>query len=246
MSDQKKETTNPIAKLVQHFVMDPIKTPKEADARIKELLPFLGGFLAGVILFLLLGMWVASVKVLFDILAFVCMLGVFAFGFFMFRAIKTKSRLKKLQCESCNEIIAYSGFLGYSIITDNLQMLDSKIQNKNGCYDVSVKAVERKTFNMQCKCQNCGTEKRFSELFVLAKVSVPVVKNVRAQDVAATIAGMRQRIEAAYADEHFKNAKAYGVNVELNLTQEKAIYEFFCDDGAANKTPIGTVTKSKK
>lgn len=243
MSDQKKENKNPIAKLVQHFVMDPIKTPAEATARIKEILPFLGGFLGGVILFLLLGDWIPAVKTVFDVLGYICMAGVLAFGFFLFRAIKTKSRLNKLQCENCKEIIAYSGFLGYEISTDNLQMLEHKNQNKNGGYDVDVKAIERKTFVMNCKCQNCGTEKRISELFTLAKVSTPKV-TVRAQDVAATIADMKQRIQSAYADDHFNNAKAYGVKVDLNLTQEKAIRDFFCDDGAANKTPVGTITKS--
>ncbi len=244
MSEQKKETKNPIAKLAQHFFLDPIKTPKEADARIKEILPFLGGFFGGVILFILLGNLLEAVKVLFNILGYISMAGVFIFGFFLFRAIKTKSRLKKLQCEKCQEIIDFNGLLGYTTTTDDLQLLDSKVQTQNGTFDVSVKAVERKTFRMQCKCQKCGTEKSVSQLFELAKVSVPVVKGVHPQNVVATLTDMRNRIQAAYENDHFKNARSYNVHVELNKTDEEVIHDFFFDDGAANKTPIGTVSKS--
>lgn len=247
MSEQpKKVKTNFLAKPMQHFVLDPIKTPAEADKRIKEILPVLGGAFAGVILFILLGNWIEPVKWLFNILGYLCMAVVFVFGFFFYKAFTNKKRLQKLMCDGCKEVMGYDAYMGHSINekASGLHITDHKEQKNDGNFKVSVSANETKTFHIRCRCPKCGAEKEISQLFTMAKVKVLPKTNIHPVQLNLVLGEMRAAIQNAYKDNHFAKASEYGVSVEMCQSDEKAIVDFFTDDGSASNTPIGKVTKT--
>lgn len=245
MSEQKKEKTNPVAKFFQHFIMDPIKTPAEADARIKELLPFVGGFAGGVILFILLGMWIKPVKDLFNVLGFICMAGVFVFGFFMTRAFQVKSRLKKLQCDKCKTVITYGENVTITKADVSFSVSVSKKELSNK--DIRIMGVAREYAHVTaaCKCQKCGAEKTLRETFLLCEAQTPSEDHPNTVLLEMPVERLRKQIQNC-VDNNLENAKDMGVKVSARKTPASALYEFFSDDGSASVTPIGTFTKTVK
>ena len=244
MSDQKKDAKNPIVKLVQHFIMDPIKTPTEADARIKEILPFLGGFFGGVILFILLGNWIPPVKTLFNIVGYICMAGVFAFGFFLFRAVKAKSHLKKLQCNNCKEVITYGDNISIASEKISISVNVEKKELSNKKIRVQATAREYAYLEVLCKCQKCGTEKTLRENFRLRSAETNSEDHVNSIELGLAAERLRAQMQEC-VDNNFENADRLNIHVSARKTPSVALYEFFSDDCAANNTPIGTFTRTK-
>ena len=246
MSEQpQKAKTNFLAKYVQHFVLDPIKTPAEADKRMKEILPILGIAFGCVIIFILLGNWIEPVQTLFNILGYISMAVVFAFGFFLYKAFTAKKRLKKLQCNNCKEVITYGE--NVSIQNSKVSFTVSVEKKELSDHTIRVTAYAREYANLEvlCKCQKCGTEKVLRETFRLCEASTGS-EDCPPDATAVTLVAnkLEERMRACVAT-NLENAGDLGIRVGQRKTPQTALREFFTDDGSASKTPIGTFTKSK-
>ena len=93
---------NPLTYL-KHLVKDPINTIAEADARKKEIMPWLYGSIALAVIPSVLG---GAVEAL-SFLTIFGMIGIFAimfFAFLLFVIKKAKDRFKALTCNECNTL----------------------------------------------------------------------------------------------------------------------------------------------
>ena len=95
---------NPL-KHLKHMWKDPITTIDEANARKKEVLPWLFGSIGVAVL----GAGLSNVKGL-DFLMFVGIIGIFgvmAFGFMLFIIKKAKQKFEALTCNHCNTMATF-------------------------------------------------------------------------------------------------------------------------------------------
>lgn len=241
MSDVKKKTGN----LIKHFILDPIKTPKEASARIKELIPYLAISFGGVVLFILLANLIEPVKTIFNILGYLCMACVFFFGWCMFRAIQLKKKLSNLECSNCKNIIKYDNNVKYKVDSGEFKVTEHKTQNSKAGMDIYVDGWEFATVTINCKCQECGTEKSFHHLFTTIKVESKKKIGVSALNADLLLSQMANEMKLHYKN-RFADASSSDYRIKKNMTLDQAVKEYFCDDGTASKIGNTTVTASKK
>lgn len=240
MSDKKKQAGN----FIKHFLLDPIKTPSEASARIKELIPYLAISFGGVVVFILLGNLIEPVKIVFDIIGYLCMACVFFFGWCMFRAIQLKKKLGNLECSNCKNIIKYDDNVSYKINLQKFNITQHKTQNSKAGMDIYVSGFEQVGMTITCKCQECGTEKTFNHIFNPIKVEGKKKIGVSALNADLLLQDMEKTMMAHYQT-RFANAPS-DYKIKKNVTVDQAVKEYFCDDGTASKMGSTTVTATKK
>ena len=241
MSDNKKTPFNIVGK-IKHFILDPIKSPEEADARKKELLPYLGISFGAAALFIILGMAIEPIKIVFDILGYLCVGLTLMFGFFMFRAFQLKKKLGNLQCPKCQTIINGDN-VTFVVKSCNFRITENKSQNPKAGMDLILHGFEHTTVEITCKCQECGTDKTFTECFKTVDVEISR-KGVSALNADLILSQMRADLEIAQksgfegvsGDYKFKTKK----------TAEQMVKDYFADDGTASRIGNTTVTASKK
>ncbi len=238
MSNQKEKVTN----IIKRFLTEPIKTPKEASARIKELTPYLAVSFGAVCVFLILGMLIEPVKVVFNILGFVCMAGVFLFGFCMFRAIQLKKKLANLECTNCKNIIAYDDNVTCEISNQKFSMSEHKSDNQKGGMDVYITGMETVGVNISCKCQQCGTVKTFHHVFMPIRVESKKRMGVPSLNADAVLRDMKVLMQRNY-ETRFANAGT-DYKIKSNMTVDQAVRQYFCDDGTVYSATNGVLTKT--
>jgi hypothetical protein len=91
---------NPLAYL-KHLVKDPINTIAEADARKKEIMPWLYGSIALAVVPSVLGGAISALGFL-TIFGIIGIFAVMFFGFLLFVIKKAKEKFKALTCNKCN------------------------------------------------------------------------------------------------------------------------------------------------
>ncbi len=228
---------------IKHFILDPIKTPKEADARIKELLPYLGVSFGAALLFIILGIAIEAISGVFNVLGYICMLPVFLFGFCMFRAFQLKKKLGDMQCKKCGTIITYGDNVQYHTTRCNFNTTVNKTENKKAGMDLKVRGYEHNTVQFECTCQQCGTQKSFSKSFT--PVDVEITKTgVSALNADLLLSQMKSDMEIAWKNNFEGASSDYRFKVRKPL--DKLVTEFWNDDGTASKIGNTTVSASKK
>ena len=154
---------NPL-KHVKHLMKDPINTIEEANARKKEILPWLYGSIAVAVVFSILGGFITFFTI-------IGMVGIFAtmfFGFLLFILKKAKEKFKALTCNSCNTMAeiktpeAFEAYVSYTITGDQAEYEGiTHPSSDNGVVSaITCKASASATAYIELKCPNCGQVKK--------------------------------------------------------------------------------------
>ena len=185
---------------------------------------------------------IEPIKIVFDILGYLCVGLTLMFGFFMFRAFQLKKKLGNLQCPKCQTIINGDN-VTFVVKSCNFRITENKSQNPKAGMDLIMHGFEHTTVEITCKCQECGTDKTFTECFKTVDVEISR-KGVSALNADLILSQMRADLEIAQksgfegvsGDYKFKTKK----------TAEQMVKDYFADDGTASKIGNTTVTASKK
>ena len=242
---KENKTINPknFLEKIKFFLTEPVKSSAEADARKKELIPYTLISLGIVVIFLILGMAIAPIKIVFDIIAYIAMFFVFVFGWCLFKSITLKKKFADLECSNCKTVIKYSPDFKIDVKNKSFSISDKKTQNSKAGIDIEVTGIETSSVSIGCKCQECGTEKQLNKIFTTVHCTMSQ-RGVSALTADLIIMEMKKTMQAAY-DNGFANCSS-DIKIKTNTTAAREVVKYFNEDGTAGKTPWGTVTKTKK
>lgn len=242
---KEKKTVDPknFLEKIKFFLTEPVKSSAEADARKKELIPYTLISFGVVVVFLILGMAIEPIKIVFNIIAYIAMFFVFVFGWCLFKAITLKKKFADLECSNCKTVIKYSPDFKIDVKNKSFSTSESKTQNSKAGIDIEVTGIETSSVTITCKCQECGTEKTLNKMFTTVYASMSQ-KGVSALTADILILDMKKTLQAAY-ENGFANCSS-DIKIKTNTTAEREVVKYFNEDGTAGKTPWGTVTKTKK
>ena len=157
---------NPITYL-KHLVKDPINTIAEADARKKEIMPFLYGSLGVLALGLILQL--AAKLDFMAVLSFVGLVATAFFGFLLWVIKKAKERFEGLTCSKCNTLAEiktpedFEKYVSYTVEKDSATFKEgqhSKITPTNGVHSfVKIVGSSSAVVSVDITCPNCGEVK---------------------------------------------------------------------------------------
>ena len=195
---------NPI-KHLKHLWKDPINTIDEANARKKEILPWLYGCIAAAVLFCAL----SNIGPLGFLMIFgmVAVFGVMAFGFLLFIVKKAKEKFAALTCDKCNTLAViktpeeYADFVSYTV--------ESNVATYNGVShpasqdgvvsSVTAKGSANAVVSISLKCPNCGNVKELVYTIAPFKCSIEE-KKVLARDVEIVKLRLENSVKAVIED----------------------------------------------
>lgn len=236
-----KNHFNPVEK-IKYFLLEPVKSSADAEARKKELIPYVAVSVSAAFVLIGLGMLIEPIKIVFDILGYIAMAATFLFGWCLFKAISLKKKLAKLECTNCKTIIKYSPDTKIEVTNKRFTISDSRKENPKAGVDITVSGDEYTHVAITCKCQKCGTEKVINEMFVTARCEMRKNAAIINADIVAM--ELRKIMQAAY-DSDF-TACPGDLEITKRTDAEKEVIAFFNEDGTAGKTPFGTFSKTKK
>ena len=207
--DQNKEggkgMGNPIAH-IKHLVKDPINTIAEADARKKEIMPWLYGSIALAVVPTVLGSVISALSflMLFGVIGIVATM---FFGFLLLVIKKAKEKFKALTCNKCNkmaEIKTPEEFAKYISCTvgKNEAVFDGishPASNDGVVSKITASASSSVNVAIDLKCPHCGNVKKLKYAIVPFKCSVNQTK-VAVRDVEFVKANLENKVRAAMAD----------------------------------------------
>ena len=154
---------NPL-KYLKHIVKDPINTIAEADARKKEIMPWLFGSIALAVVANVLGGAVDALS----FLTIFGLIGIFAtmfFGFLLFVANSAKKRFEVLTCDKCNTLAeiktpeAFAKYISFAVEKDEavFKGYSGNKQPTDGVYSlVSFSASSKALVAVDITCPHCG------------------------------------------------------------------------------------------
>ena len=215
---------NPLAYL-KHIVKDPINTIAEADARKKEIMPWLYGSIALAVIPSVLG---GAVEVL-SFLTIFGMVGIFAtmfFGFLLFVIKKAKDRFKALTCNQCNTLAEiktpedFAKYISYSV-GQNVAVYKgvSHPSSNNGVVsEITASASATVQVEIELKCPNCGAVKKLLYTIVPFKCSAKQAK-VAVRDVELVKMRLENAVKsvvAAYNDPDQRGNIGYTIHSKHN------------------------------
>ena len=201
---------NPL-KHLKHMWKDPINTIDEANARKKEVLPWLIASIEVAVL----GSVLPNVIEGLGFLMIVGLVGIFsamAFGFMLFIIKRAKEKFAALTCDKCNTLASiktpeeYAECVSYTI-ESNVATYDgiSHPASNNGIISaVTVKGSSKAVVSITLKCANCGNEKKLCYTISPFKFTMEE-KKVMVKDVE--IVKMRLESAARAVVEEYNNAE---------------------------------------
>ncbi len=152
---------NPIPYL-KHLVKDPITTVAEADARKKEILPWLYGSIA-------LAVVPSVLSGLIEALGFLMifgMIGIFAtmfFGFLIFVTVKPKQKFVALTCEDCDTMFTlenkedFDKFISYAVVSEKVKVKVTPASCEPGkAATIIGRITSDVSVEITLKCPKCG------------------------------------------------------------------------------------------
>ncbi|MBE6679954.1 MAG: hypothetical protein E7598_05455 [Ruminococcaceae bacterium] len=195
---------NPIEHL-KHLWKDPINTIEEADARKKEILPWLYGSIGVAALFSILdGILGTGFLMIF---ALIGVFGIMAFGFMLFVIGKAKDRFKALTCDGCNTLATiktpeeFAEFISYTVGKHEATYhgVSHPASNNGVVSKVEAKGSASVVVYIDLKCPNCGKVKKLEYHIVPFKCSQSEEK-VLVRDVELVKMRLDAAVKAVVAD----------------------------------------------
>lgn len=169
---------NPI-KYFKHLVKDPINTIEEANARKKEIMPWLYGSIAVAVVANVLPGIISALSFL-SIFGIIGVFGVMFFGFLLFIIKKAKEKFAALTCNGCNTMATFTTqedfnkFVSYTASEDVATYAGiSHPASKDGVVsNVDASAASNVTVSITLTCPNCGQAKHLKYNIVPFKCSM--------------------------------------------------------------------------
>lgn len=208
-NDTKKEggkgMGNPIA-YIKHLMKDPINTIAEADARKKEIMPWLYGSIALAVVPSVLG---GAIDALSFLIIF-GMFGIFAtmfFGFLLFVIKKAKEKFKALSCNKCNKMAEiktpeeFAKYISYTVGKNEavFKGVSHPASNNGVVSEITASASASVNVAIELKCPHCGNVKKLNYAIVPFKCSAKQSK-VAVRDVEFVKSKLENAVRAAVAD----------------------------------------------
>ena len=189
---------NPI-KHLKHLVKDPITTMDEANARQKELMPWLIGSIAFAVVCEVLPAIITALSFL-SLLGIIGIFGAMFFGFLFFVTVKVKERFAALTCDKCNTLATiktpeeYAEFVSYTVVSHSATYdgISHPASNNGIVESVTAKGSANAVVSIKLKCPNCGEVKELTYYITPFKCSL-VEKKVAVRDIEL----VKMRLEAA-------------------------------------------------
>lgn len=227
-NDTKKEggkgMGNPIAYL-KHLVKDPINTIAEADARKKEIMPWLYGSIALAVVPSVLGGAVDALS----FLTIFGMIGIFAtifFGFLLFVIKKAKEKFKALTCNKCNKMAEiktpeeFAKYVSYTVGKNEavFKGISHPASNNGVVSEITASANATVQVEIELKCPHCGATKKLLYTIVPFKCSAKETK-VAVRDVELVKMRLDNAVKsvvAAYNDPTQRENIGYTIHSKHN------------------------------
>lgn len=157
---------NPLKQL-KHMWKDPINTIDEANARKKEIMPWLYGSIAVAVVPGLLGSLISVLEFL-TIFSIIGVVGVMAFGFMLFIIKKAKQKFQALTCDKCNVMAEiktpedFSKYVSYTVGVHEAEYrgISHPASNNGVISKVEAKGSAIVAVSIDLTCPNCGEVKR--------------------------------------------------------------------------------------
>lgn len=219
-------------KNIVRVIKDPVKTPDEANERKRVIFAFLYLFIALVLVSLILSVAIPGAQDIFMIVGVV--FGMLAIGcVFLTRVLnKMKEKFADLECPNCKKQITYDKNVQIKLINKTFDVAkNSKTIEQNGIpvqATITATGKEHSTFEITCKCQECGTEKTFTHEFVTVECEKSAVKVPYVSSGAMLVqfeADVRK--EGAEGFEGKKGTTANGVKIKYNRTPQDLVRGYF-------------------
>ena len=215
---------NPINYL-KHLVKDPINTIAEADARKKEIMPWLYGSIALAVVPSVLGGMIEALS----FLTIIGLIGIFAtmfFGFLLFVIKKAKERFKALTCKQCDVMAEiktpedFAKYVSYTVGKDVAVYdgLSHPASNNGVVSEITASASATVQVEIELKCPNCGATKKLLYTIVPFKCSVKETK-VPVRDVELVKSRLENAVRsvvAAYNDPELRGNIGYTIHSKYN------------------------------
>ena len=219
---------NPIAYL-KHLVKDPINTIAEADARKKEIMPWLYGSIALGVIPTVLGGAISAL----GFLTIFGMIGIFAtmfFGFLLFVIKKSKEKFKALTCNKCNVMAEikspeeFTKYVSYTIGKNEavFKGVSHPSSNNGVVSEVSAKASATVDVAIDLTCPHCGNVKKLKYTVVPFRCSESQ-KKVAVRDVEVVkmrLENAMRTVVADYNDPAKREAIGYTIHSKKNPKYE--------------------------
>lgn len=207
--DSKKEggkgMGNPIA-YIKHLMKDPINTIAEADARKKEIMPWLFGSIGVAVVFSVLSSLVEAL----GFLMIFGMIGIFAtmfFGFLLFVIKKAKEKFKALTCNKCNTMAEiktpeeFAKYVSYSVGKNEASFhgVSHPASNNGVVSEIKASGSASVVARINLTCPHCGNVKQLEYHIVPFKCSAKQTK-VLVRDVELVKMKLENVVRAAVND----------------------------------------------
>lgn len=167
---------NPL-KHLKHMWKDPINTIEEANARKKEIMPWLYGSIGAAVLFCVLdGVLNTGILMIFGMIG---VFGVMAFGFMLFIIKKAKEKFAALTCTKCNTMATiktieeYEKYVKYSVgpCVATYDGISHPASNNGVVSEITAKGSAAVTVDIDLVCPHCGNSKPLKYVIVPFKCS---------------------------------------------------------------------------
>lgn len=219
---------NPL-KQIKHMVKDPINTIDEANARKKEIMPWLYGSIAVAVLPGLLGSLISALDFL-TMFSIIGVAGIMLFGFLLFVIKKAKQKFQALTCDKCNvmaEIKTPEDFTKYVNYTVGEHVAEYRGISHPASNDGVISEVEAKgsatvAVSIDLKCPHCGEVKRLIYTITPFKCSA-VEKKVAVSQVEVVKMRLENNVKEVVKDYNDLEKRAsfpYSIHSKKNPNYE--------------------------
>ena len=218
---------NPL-KHIKHMWKDPINTIDEANARKKEIMPWLYGSIGVAVLFCgldgILGTGILMV------LGLIGVFGVMAFGFMLFIIKKAKQKFQALTCDKCNVMAEiktpedFAKYVSYTVGTHEAEYrgINHPASNNGVVSKVEAKGSAIVVVSIDLKCPNCGEVKRLLYTITPFKCSA-VEQKVLVRDLEAVKTRLENNVKEVVRDYNDLEKRAsfpYSIHSKKNPNYE--------------------------
>lgn len=214
---------NPIQQ-IKHMWKDPINNVAEADARKKEVMPWLIGSAAVAAVFCILDGILGTGFLMIP--GFVGICGVMLFGFMLFIIGKAKEKFKALTCDKCNTMAVIKTpaemeqYVSYVVGTNQAVYhgVSHPASNDGVVSKIEAKASADVVVAINLKCPHCGNVKPLEYSITPFKCHASETK-VRVKDVEFVKARLEDKVRAAvndYNDPETRKNIPYSIHSKYN------------------------------
>lgn len=152
---------------LKHIWKDPINTIEEADARKKEIMPWLYGSIGVAVIPSILGSLVDALSFL-TLFTIVGVVGLMAFGFMLFVIKKAKEKFAALTCDKCNTMAKfttpeeYAKYVSYTVgkFEATYDGISHPASNNGVVSKITAKGSASVVVSIDLKCPHCGNVKK--------------------------------------------------------------------------------------